>query len=620
MRIRGVEMNKFKNFVLKISKGAINSFQTFPASMICALAFTIATMVQIETPSCVTVDHSFLQSCLHWALGFGALLSLTLVTFARSRFDKKSFFVLANIIGITGAAIAFLGLYYAGGIASATGSDAKILSDLATARMMVAMVISVLAFMVLASHTKEKYDFPGAFFMTHKSFFISLLYGGVIMAGATLIARALQALVFPGLGENLYAHFGIISAFIAFSIFLGYFPDFRKDSTDPHRETAQKQPRFIEILFDYILIPVFAALTLVLLGWAVKTIMGGMSISFTQLFGIAATYTLGGLWLYVMVNDHDRAVSRSYRRFYPIAALVILAFEAWALIQSISDTGLKISEYFFILLWLIATVSSVLLIVKKSKAFFPVIYLICALAVVSVLPLIGYQPATISYQTDRLEKLLTDEEILQDGELVPATSKPELSVREDITDAVLYLAGFPGDRLPSWFDKDMERNDVFKEKLGFAQAVNMEYIDVGDGPMGFVSLSSSAIDISDYQWSAVFAREEGKGDNRVAIEGENGTYDISWKVNSDSGIPTLKIDLDGDTIMKENLASYLEDTVTKNLGSKEGQGTLKDMSLEIEANKIDVLLVFEYIEAYPGPDNKSLYYNLDLNAVYLNEK
>lgn len=281
----------------------------------------------------------------------------------------KSFFVLANIIGITGAAIAFLGLYYAGGIASATGSDAKILSDLATARMMVAMVISVLAFMVLASHTKEKYDFPGAFFMTHKSFFISLLYGGVIMAGATLIARALQALVFPGLGENLYAHFGIISAFIAFSIFLGYFPDFRKDSTDPHRETAQKQPRFIEILFDYILIPVFAALTLVLLGWAVKTIMGGMSISFTQLFGIAATYTLGGLWLYVMVNDHDRAVSRSYRRFYPIAALVILAFEAWALIQSISDTGLKISEYFFILLWLIATVSSVLLIVKKAKHF-----------------------------------------------------------------------------------------------------------------------------------------------------------------------------------------------------------------------------------------------------------
>jgi len=619
--MRGIEMNQFKKFVIKISKGAINSFQTFPASMICALAFTVATMVQIESPSCVTVDHSFLQSSLHWALGFGALLSLTLVTFARSRFDKKSFFVLANIVGIAAASIAFFALYYAGGIAASTGSDAKVLSDLATSRMIVAMVVSVLVFIVLASHTKEKYDFPGAFFMTHKSFFISLLYGGVIMAGATLIARALQALIFPELGETLYAHFGIVSAFIAFSIFLGYFPDFRKGSDDPHRETAQKQPRFIEILFDYILIPVFAALTMVLLGWAVKTIIGGMSISFTQLFGIAATYTLGGLWLYVMVSDHDRAVSRSYRRFYPMAALVILAFEAWALIQSISDTGLKISEYFFILLWLIATVSSILLIIKKSKAFFPVIYLICALAVVSVLPFIGYQPATISYQSDRLEKLLSDEEILKDEELVPATSKPELSVREDITDAVLYLAGFPEDRLPSWFDKDLEKNDVFKEKLGFAQALDMDDAGgSGDGPTGFISLSPSAIDISDYQWSAVFGREDGKDDNTVAIKGENGTYDISWIINADNGIPTLKITLDGDILMKENLASYLEETVKKNLGSKDGRGALEDMSLEIKTNKTDVLLVFQYIEGYPGPDNNSIYYNLDLNAVYLNEK
>lgn len=614
-------MNAFTGFISKSVKGAIKSFQTFPASIGCALLFTLLTMVQIERSWSTTEGYSFLLSCLRWALAFGVLFGLPLITAARSRFDTKNVFVATNIIAVAAAAIAFFGLYYGGGIAASTDASVTVLSTLATSRMIVAMVVSFLVFIVLASYPKEQSDFSRAFFMTHKAFFIALLYGGVIMAGTSLIVGALQALIFSDMWNSIYSHLGIISAFVGFSIFLGYFPDFRKGRVDPQREIAQSQPRFIEILFDYILIPVFAALTLVLFGWAVKTIISGMNTSFTQLFGIAATYTLGGLWLYLMVTHHDTAISRFYRRFYPLAAPVILVFEAWALIQNIGDVGLKISEYYFILLWLIAAVSSVLLFIKKSKAYLPVIFLLCALAVVSVLPFIGYQPTTIASQTNRLTTLLTDENILQNDELVPATSEPDLIVREDITDAVVYLAGFPADQLPSWFDPDMERSDIFKEKLGFEQAWRTENEGGGgDSFVASVSLSSSAIDISDYQWSAVFNTMDSSGDNAVTIKGENGTYDIYWIVDANNGMPTLKIVLDGDVIVEESLASYVEQITKTFSGDKGDQGTVDDMSLKIETEQIDALLVFQYIEGYIGPDEYNTYYNLDLNAVYLNEK
>jgi hypothetical protein len=611
-------MNQFKNFVFRISKGAIKAFQTFPMPIGCALLFTLATMVQIELSWSSTEGYSYFLTALRWALAFASLFGLPLIVAVKSRFDTKKAFITANFIGLAGAVIVFFALYQWGGIPSFSDSTIKVVSQLATSRLIVAMAVSFLMFIILLSYPKDQSDFARAFFMTHKAFFIALLYGGVIMAGSSLIVGALQVLILSEMPESIYAHLGIVCAFIGFSIFLGYFPDFRKGAADSQREIAQNQPRFVEVLFGYIMIPIFAALTLVLFGWAVKTIISGMNTSFTQLFGIAATYTLGGLWLYLMVTHDDTGIAKFYRRFYPIAALVILVFEAWALIQRIGDVGLRISEYYFIILWIVAAASSVLLLIKKIKAYLPIIYLICGLAVISVLPFMGYQPTTIASQTDRLTTLLIDENILQDGELVPATSSPELSVREDITDTVVYLASFPVAKLPSWFDPDMERSDIFKEKLGFEQSYGQ--IGGGDYFATSVFLPSLAIDISDYQQSLIFNTWSGAGDNVVTFEGKNGTYDIYWLIDQNNGIPTIKIVLNGEVIAEESLAPYVEQIVDQFPGDNGAQGTLEDMSLKIETEQLDALMVFQNIDGYIGPDEYNTYYNFSLNAVYLNEK
>lgn len=611
-------MNPLGRFIYKISKGALKSFQTFPASMACAFLFTVVTMVQIELSWSAVENYDFLLSCFRWSLAFAALFSFMLSTAAQSRFDSFFSFITANVCGVAAAVIAFFALYLWGGIASPGDAAVTVISDLAAARMIVAMSVSMLLFIVLAAYPKEESDVARSFFMTHKALFIALLYGGVIMAGTSLIVAALETLVFDGLGHSIYGHLGAVSALIGYAIFLGYFPDFRKRHVDDQRTVAQTQPRFIEVLFGYILIPVFIALTLVLLGWALKTVLGGMDTSFTQLFGIAATYTLGGLWLYLMVAHHETAIAKFYRRFYPIGALVILIFEAWALIVALGAAGLKISEYYFILLWLIAAISSVLLLIKKSGAYLPIIFLICLLAVISVLPLIGYQPTTIAVQTNRLTTLLSEENMLQDGELIPASNEPKLSVRENITDAVVYLAGFPEDQLPAWFDPALERSDVFQEKLGFDQTWSSE--GGGDTFVTSAYLSSTALDVGAYRWALIFNPQDFNGDDFVTVKGENHTYEIYWITDANNGIPTLKIVSDGAVIVEEDFSSYIDGVVTAYPGTQSNHASSKDMSRKIDTDELEVLVVFQFIEGYTGPGEENTYYSLDLNAVYLNEK
>jgi hypothetical protein len=136
-------------------------------------------------------------------------------------------------------------------------------------------------------------DFAKSFFMTHKAFFIALIYGAVMFAGGAGVAGTVQALLYKDMSRKVYMYIGTIAGFLAYSIFIGYFPDFSKNNDDPKRDMVQKQPRFIEILFEYIMLPLALALTAVLLIWSVKTIITGEQVPFMRLSSIAAGFATG---------------------------------------------------------------------------------------------------------------------------------------------------------------------------------------------------------------------------------------------------------------------------------------------------------------------------------------
>jgi len=617
-------MNVFVRSVSQVLRGAGKAFQTFPAAILCAAAFAIVTMVRIQLDWPQQEAYNFVLNCLHWGLALGAIFSLTAITYAQSRSYKPSSFMTANILGIVAAVIAFLALYMLGAADPAvTGSRYAAVSALAAARVSAVMFISFMAFIYLAGFPKEQSDFARSFFMTHKAFFIALLYGAVLEAGVSGVAGAIQALLYPGMSEKVYMYIATLIGFLAFTIFVGYFPDFRIEHDDERREIAQKQPRFIEVLFEYILVPVILAMTVVLLLWAGRTVLSGMVVNFTQLAGIATSFTMSGIWLYVMITHNQSGMAKFYRRVYPIAALVILGFEAWALYVQLGKAGLKMTEYNFGLVWMVALFATLLLLFIKDKAYPAIVAFTCTIVLVAVLPVIGYQALPVSAQLNRLENLLISQDMFKDNQIVPATTEPEEKVRESITDAVSYLASAPDAKLPTWFDRKLNDSQVFKSKLGFEQTWPKP--DVTPGPGGYLGTSLQlpveAVDISGYRWAITMGPSAEKGRSTAMVQGNKGTYMIYWTMNP-PGVPSIKITLNDQVILEQDLNDYVDRITGKYPPSAQPtqRGTFEDLSLKLETPELSVLLIFNNVDMNVNVRADQINYWFNLNAIYLNEK
>ncbi|NLK00538.1 MAG: DUF4153 domain-containing protein, partial [Clostridia bacterium] len=454
------------------------------------------------------------------------------------------------------------------------------------------------------------------------AFFTALLYGIVILAGGSGIAGAVQALLYKGMSGKVYMHISTIAGFLAYGIFIGYFPDFSKSGGNIKLKEAQSQPGFIKTLFEYIMAPLLLALTVVLLIWSGKVIITGMDVSFIRLSSIATGYALLGLWLHIMLTHNKSGIAKFYRRAYPLAALVILLFEARTLLLQIDRWGIKTPEYTFALIWIMSISAVVLLISMKDRSQVIIAAIICALAVFSVLPLLGYHDLTAANQINRLEKMLTTQGILQNGKIKPAAQEPEKDMKEKITDAVNYLANMENPRLPSWFDNHLNDSSVFRNKLGFEQTwPDLRPESAPGRHMGIhLSLPTDVVDISGYRWAANI---QDWGDRpTVIIEGEKGAYEIHWNTSSSGGIPTIKIELDGRTIIDQDMNSYFDKITAKYPPGKAqpAQVPIEDMTLSMENDEIRVLLLFNNVSINVDTAGGNMDYWLSLQMLYMSEK
>lgn len=622
-------MNVFKRAVSQIQKGAVKSFQTFPAAIANALAFSLVTIVRIHLDWPEQESYNFLFNCLHWAFALGAILSLAAITAAKSRIGDKKSFMTANVVGVLAAASAFLLLYAFGGTdPEFTGIRYKTISIIAASRVGVLMLISFLTFIVMAGYPKDQSDFAHSYFMTHKAFFIAILYGIVIMSGTSAVAGAIRALLYREMSSKVYMYIGTISGFLAFTIFLGYFPDFSKGNVDEHRAVAQKQPKFVEVLFQYIMVPIVLAMTVVLLLWAGKTIVGGMRADFIRLSSIATSFAVSGIWLHIMVTHNETAIAKFYKKVYPVAVLFILAFEAWAFVLQLQKYGLKTTEYFFIVVWVAALFAAILLIIKKSKAHIGIVAVVCSLAAITVLPFVGYNALPVTAQINRLENLLNNEGMLEDDKLIPAAAEPDKNVRESITDAVSFLAGTNEAKLPSWFDRDLQNSNTFKSKMGFEQ-IWPQPDDFYQGSPGFYMSTSLyreqvAVDVSNYNWAVSFQEYYEKNqEGGITVKGKRGMYDIYWTYTPPDNLPDLKIMLNSRTIIEDDLNTYIDKIIEKyppgNMESSQ-KVPLDDMSIKFETPEVEVMLVLRDLSISLDTREDRINYWINPDALYIREK
>lgn len=618
-------MEGIKDSIGRAFNSALGTFKTYPATNGCALAFTIVTWVRIWMDWPAQEPFNFLFNCLHLGLAIGVLWSLAAIALAQSLYGTGKSSLIAYGVGLAAAGIAIgLLLRFGADPEAVVKGGYQRVSELAAARVAVGYAVALIAFVVVASYPKTVASFSKALFMTQKAFVIAALYGGVLMAGVSGVIGAIQALLYRDMDEKVYSYFAAMVGFVAFTLFVGYFPTFKKGAVDERRDTAQRQPRFIEVLFGSIAVPLMLAMTVVLLLWAGKTVISSDWPPFYRLSAIATAYATTGVWLHLMVTEHSSKLASFYRRLFPYTALVILVFEAWALLVQLGRFGMKNEEYFFILTWVGTAAAVGLLLVLRERSHHWIARSVAVLLVVSVMPVLGYQVQPVYSQVHRLEAVLLAQGMFIEGAIVPAKAELPVADREAITDAVSFLQRAEPRYLPEWFKKDYGEPLTFQKTFGFEQQWP-SYEAIGEQGRYLstnLTLAPEALDISGYHWMIPMQNYFDRGyAYAIDIVGSKGKYRLVWNTQVAEN-PSLKIQRDDTIVLDEDLKGYLDNLIKRYpLSTRFDQKPVaSDMTVAFENEHLKVLLVFSNINFNLEPDTDRLATWTTLSAVYLDEK
>lgn len=614
-------VDNFRVEIKKVFQRAAKSFYRFPISILSAIIISITAFIRISMDWEVQQIYNFLFDSIQLSFLLAAAFSMAIVVLIEIKFNsEKKIFLWGNIISLLVAIMSFILLYFFSGTIPDQG--VVYVSNIANARIFAGVLASGILFVYFISKNKTIDSFSDSFFISHRAFIISSIYGLVIMIGVSGVLGAFQALVYRGMSYQIYQYLGVVVAFLTYTIFLGYFPKFVEGEEIEEIEDIREQPRFIYVLFEYILVPIIMALTVVLLIWSGRVLFRGVDVSFNQLSSIASSYVIIGIWLHMMVARHDTKMASFYKRAYPFSAILVLGFEAWALIVQLNKFGLKTAEYSFTMIWIFAIISIGLLLFyqkRKESGYRKIALTGIVIAIIWVLPFVGYEDLTFNSQVNRLENLLMEEQILVDENIVKIDRELDKVKMAEITDAVDFISDSDKKNTPKWFKKNLKEENVFKNTFGFEKTYGI-YEDPIEYYGNMFRLNTEVIDISDYSLSLNIDLNEIL-DEGIKFKGKDVNYVISWS-STESGIPEIVVKLEDDVIIQKDLEDYLSNLLLNYTKSKDGISELpfEDMSVILEDENVSILIVFDNIDIYQNREENSENYYINNYGIYVKFK
>ena len=622
-------MGSMRTAIGNTLKGAVESYLRYPAAMISATALAIFTSIRIADNTIIAAAQF---SRWQMVLAVSALISLAWTAWLQIRLDKsdndlqptpqpaqvKSLPRMASWLSLTGLVV-IIPLFFL-----IQPVDGRI-PQLTISRVIAAGGIAVIALILIISWGQSKTDFNKRFFMIHKALFVALLYMLVVMGGSNFIAVAVENLLYNDMSSDVYQHLTTWSGFLGFAFFLGNLPDLRRTANADEVQQSQKQPRFIEVLFVFVMIPIVLVLSLVLLLWALRMLLTGEWPEFSQLAVIFSGYIVVGVWLNLMVADSEHGLARFYRRLYPILSLVFLAVEAFAIYRQIDRTGIKGGEYAAAALWIFGLLSALIFLIRPVKMNHLTAWIAMLVILISVLPITGYDDLTFNSQINRLEQVLISNQMLVDGKVF-AASKDNLPSKQDmvlITETTIYLQSLDDrGRKPGWLPRGDEAYDRFESIYGFEQRWDFDdYEYQSPGKATRVVREEGTVNLEGYDLALLPYNE--KEIAEFSFDTQEGSYELEWSgYRQDSAQPPkVKLTREGELLIDQDLKTYFDQIIvqTEKISGYESVLPAEQMQFEIETADVSLLFIFKTMELVWESDEAAIVY-IEPYAIYFGEK
>jgi hypothetical protein len=478
MKQAGSFLNRWRNINSTVAR--------FPLTVIFLLATTInnaAAIIMNNYDSYIKVTTS---------LGIGALVSVVCQLLYERFISKKMYRYLLML-----SAIVLTIIYYL--IIKNEIYDV----ELAVRTTVIIFILTVL--LIWIPSIKSRINFNQSFVVVFKSFFMALFLNGILFLGVVIIIAAINLLLFS-IDTEAYLHSAniifVLFAPVTFLLYIPIYPafinlnssdnktgdsnetnkeeishainSFNKNDNDEKLSKAIASGKLLETLVSYIIIPVAAVFTLILVLYILINITGKFWTD-NLLESMLVAYSITVIFLYLLASNIENLWTKYFRKIFPKVLVIVVLFQTISSLLKINELGITSGRYYVILFGVFSIIAGIIFCIipkEKNGAIAPILI---ALSLISIIPGIDAFTVSRASQINRLKTVLENNNMLK-GDVI--TPKKDISDedKKKIIASFTYLSRMNYTDSVSWLSGYKEHYN-FEEIFGFSmyEDVNRPY-------------------------------------------------------------------------------------------------------------------------------------------------
>ena len=586
--------NKFQGF--------IQACKRYPLSVVflVAIAGLNAYMIQQEADDYTRYLYSFF---------IGVFLSAT-AQHVYERFFEKT---MQRILLMVGAIILTVLYFYT--IGSSVDYDLE-----TTIKTGIIFFALTFAFMWIPT-INSKVTFNKSFLATFKSFFTTVLFSVVLYAGIGFILLAVDQLLFS-LDYKVNLHcLNLVASLFAPIFFLSGTPLYlskQDESTQSLEEQADKQeqieqelmvPKVLELLLSYIIIPLTAIFTIILLVYLLQNITGEFWTN-NLLEPMLVSYAITVIIVYFLVSTINTKSAIFFRKIFPKVLVPIVLFQTVSSVLRIQETGLTLGRYYVILFGVFAFIAGIIFSVLPVRKNGWVAVVLIVFSLISIFPPVDAFTVSRMSQTNLLKETLVKNNMLEGNKIIPNASIPDED-KIKISQTIDYLTSMNYSKEIEWLAPYNQRlNYQFEEVVGFEPVYDESSFSPNQSYYATIDWKGSPLlSIEDYDKMIVFSQYDSPTLSAIDFEVEDSTYDIISK-NEDNTTNLSLINEQNDTLITIDLQETIDQVAasaqTKNVI------TLEEATVTTENEEAKMNIVFTSIDIYDNQYNSEFYLFIDI--------
>lgn len=446
-------------FLLKTFNGLIEAFKRFPIAVFSLASETVLIwyLIHLDTDP----SNNFLKIIFILAVSIVAGIS---VEFIIERFDRSAKFKLIAYA----STLVLVALY------SLIIWPSPEIDYLVGTRTVVTVFALICAALYIPSY-KKAFEFNLVALTAFKAMFTSVLYALVLFLGLIATIASIDLLLF-NIDEKFYGYTAaLVWLFFMINYFLSLLPDFNSEDEKAiaHRLEQTSFPKLLLILISYIAVPLVAIYSLVLVSY-----IGKIIITFVwpigQLGPMVLAYSIAGIVVYVLASNLENAFAKAYQKFFPMIWIPIVVTQLISITIRLNAYGITESRYYLALFGLYSLGMAIYLSLRPVVNNQKIALIAMIVALVSIIPPVDAFTISRWSQKTRLESILTDANILVDGEIVK-DENASIEVRKETTSILEYMErrNYLSDL--TWLESDFDLWKDFKDTFGFDLAYSYDF-------------------------------------------------------------------------------------------------------------------------------------------------